>query len=56
MPDNWKKLLHKAEKAAVLNSPVTNVSLEETWSSLRFRRVSEIKVMTRKSIVPGIDR
>jgi hypothetical protein len=28
--------------------PVTQVALDETWSALRFRRRSEIKVLTRK--------
>jgi hypothetical protein len=34
-------------------APVTIISLDDTWSSLRFRPVSEIKVMTRKTLVPG---
>ncbi len=28
--------------------PVTLVALDETWSALRFRRRSEIKILTRK--------
>lgn len=28
--------------------PVTQIALDETWSALRFRRRSEIKVLTRK--------
>jgi hypothetical protein len=28
--------------------PVTQISLDETWSALRFRRRSEIKTLTRK--------
>jgi hypothetical protein len=36
--------------------PVTQISLDETWSALRFRPVTEIKVMSRKSLVPGADQ
>lgn len=33
--------------------PVTQISIDDNWSALRFRLRSEIKVLTRKSDIPG---
>jgi hypothetical protein len=33
--------------------PVAQVSLDDTWSALRFRYRDEIKTMTRKADLPG---
>jgi hypothetical protein len=33
--------------------PVTQISIDDTWSALRFRYRDEIKTMTRKSDLPG---
>ncbi len=39
--------------AAVDLLPVTQVSIDDTWSALRFRYRDEIKTLTRKSDLPG---
>ncbi len=34
--------------------PVTQIAIDDNWSALRFRFRSEIKILTRKSDLPGM--
>jgi hypothetical protein len=46
----WEKMV----KADLL--PVSQISIDENWSALRFRYRHEIKVLARKNDVPGTKR